>query len=942
MNKITFRKLLFSAALYSLGTSSFAQTYEIDAEDGNTITTCSGTFTDSNPSTTGNYLDNEDYTVTFCSGSGDFLTFDFDVTGFFDPLGTGDTLYMYDGTSVAGDLIMKIDNTDDPAFSQFMLSTFSTCVTFRFVSNGDGNTNDGWAAEISCPAPPAPCNNNTVAADIQLQAPYICNLDGYCGNTSSYYHEDLPNNMVSGGNCPSTQAFLGTIENNSWLAFEATTTSVSLDFTVSGCGTDGIQVGILQFNGSDWVRYSPCAMTDGANTGSFTVTGTGLTVGETYYLMMDGNAGANCDYQINVSGGSGVAIVDAGADQTICGGNVNLTATGPGSAVYTWHSLDGVVVGAVGANQTFSPLVTTTYVVEVTGGGVCENQTDTVVVTVGSGAVNPGTNGAITFCNTDAATDLFNSLGGTPDAGGVWSPALTSGTGVFDPAVDGANTYTYTVTNACGSASAEVVVSVDNGLANTGVDGSLTLCVGDPVTDLFNELTATPDLGGLWSPVMISGTGVFDPGVDAANTYTYSITNTCGTASSDVIVSVVTSPDAGTNGTATFCENDPVDDLFNYLIGSPDGGGTWNPALTSGTGVFDPANDLGGTYTYTITTSCGMATSEVDVIVNQLPNTGTNSNVTFCPADPSTDLITYLGGSPETGGTWLPALISGTGDFDPSQDPAGTYTYTVSNSCGSSSSTVDVMITAPTNSGNDNSITICDSQTSFNLSDSLAGTPDAGGSWSPVLTSGNDLFDPAQDPAGIYTYTVTNSCGTSSSNLTVNISSAPSVGLGNVYVTCPSSDPIDLLSVINGSPEVGGVWSPVLTSGTNVFDPQLDPMVDYVYTVSNECGSSSTDLTITSDGVDCDQHIFVPNVFSPDGNGENDELFVRGKGIDFFNFYLYNRWGQLIFETSSLDVGWDGSFGGKPVNAGVFVYVLKGKFANGEEIDLKGNVTLVK
>ncbi len=382
------RTTLTLAALF-LSLIVHAQTYEIDVYDGQTVTTCSGTFTDSNPSTTGNYGNNEDYTITFCSGSSDYLTFDFDVTGFYDPLSSGDTLYMYDGTSTSGDLIMQIDGTDDPSFSEFMLSTLSTCVTFRFTSDGSTN-NDGWAAKISCPAAPSACNGNEPAADIMLQAPYICNLDGYCGSTSSYYHEDLPYNMIgTGGNCPSSQAFLGTVQNNSWLRFEATTANVSMDFTVSGCGTDGIQVGILQYDGSNWVRYSDCSTTDGGNNGTFTLTGTGLIPGEIYYIMADGNAGANCDYTISVDGSSGFALVDAGADQTVCAGDpVNLSATGPAGATYTWKSLDGVVSGVTGANQTFNPIVATTYVVEVTGGDVCKNQTDTVVVDM-CGAVLP-------------------------------------------------------------------------------------------------------------------------------------------------------------------------------------------------------------------------------------------------------------------------------------------------------------------------------------------------------------------------------------------------------------------------------------------------------------------------------------------------------------------------------------------------------------------------
>jgi len=355
-------------------------TFEIDVYNGDTITGCTGTFTDSNPSTTGNYGNNEDYTITFCSGSGDPMSFDFNNNGFFDALATGDTLYMYDEV---GGLLMQIDGSDDPSFSQFELSTVSQCVTFRFVSNGSTN-DDGWAAKVECKAPPADCNGNEEAADIALQAPYICNFDGYCGNTSSYYHEDLPDNMTSGGSCPSAQAFLGTIENNSWLKFVAGATSVSLDFTVSNCtGGSGVQVAILGDDGNGWTRYSPCALSDGSHSGNFNLTGTGLTIGDDYYIMVDGNAGSVCDYTIDVDGSSGLITLDAGLDQEICLGDpVNLSVSGPAGATYTWNSLDGVVTNATGANQTFNPIVATTYVVEISGGGICEDKTDTVEVTM--------------------------------------------------------------------------------------------------------------------------------------------------------------------------------------------------------------------------------------------------------------------------------------------------------------------------------------------------------------------------------------------------------------------------------------------------------------------------------------------------------------------------------------------------------------------------------
>lgn len=88
--------------------------------------------------------------------------------------------------------------------------------------------------------------------------------------------------------------------------------------------------------------------------------------------------------------------------------------------------------------------------------------------------------------------------------------------------------------------------------------------------------------------------------------------------------------------------------------------------------------------------------------------------------------------------------------------------------------------------------------------------------------------------------------------------------------------------------------------------------------------------------------VFVPNVFSPNSDGYNDVLRVRGKGIEKLQFIIFNRWGEKVFETTDLNAGWDGTYKGEPVNLAVFVYVLKGEFKNGKLIDEKGNITLMR
>jgi gliding motility-associated-like protein len=102
-------------------------------------------------------------------------------------------------------------------------------------------------------------------------------------------------------------------------------------------------------------------------------------------------------------------------------------------------------------------------------------------------------------------------------------------------------------------------------------------------------------------------------------------------------------------------------------------------------------------------------------------------------------------------------------------------------------------------------------------------------------------------------------------------------------------------------------------------------------------------VTIQVEHVTCgDPYVFVPNLFTPNGDGQNDVLYVRSEILDEFYFAVYSRWGERVFETTFRDEGWDGTFQGKPCQNGVYDYYLKGKCADGQEILMKGNVTLAR
>lgn len=100
-------------------------------------------------------------------------------------------------------------------------------------------------------------------------------------------------------------------------------------------------------------------------------------------------------------------------------------------------------------------------------------------------------------------------------------------------------------------------------------------------------------------------------------------------------------------------------------------------------------------------------------------------------------------------------------------------------------------------------------------------------------------------------------------------------------------------------------------------------------------------VTVTVE-IPCVSNIFVPNVFSPNGDGKNDVLMVRGDCFRFYQFIIFDRWGEKVFETSDPLQGWDGTLGGKEFTTAVFIYQLNATLLDDKLINMKGNITLVK
>jgi gliding motility-associated-like protein len=89
-------------------------------------------------------------------------------------------------------------------------------------------------------------------------------------------------------------------------------------------------------------------------------------------------------------------------------------------------------------------------------------------------------------------------------------------------------------------------------------------------------------------------------------------------------------------------------------------------------------------------------------------------------------------------------------------------------------------------------------------------------------------------------------------------------------------------------------------------------------------------------------NIYVPNAFTPNGDGKNDMVHVHGETIQSLKFYIYDQWGELLFTSTDPQNGWDGTYKRNKEPAGVYVYYLQAIMADGQKITKKGTITLIR
>lgn len=431
---------------------------------------------------------------------------------------------------------------------------------------------------------------------------------------------------------------------------------------------------------------------------------------------------------------------------------------------------------ATGASGTFTYTVTAT--------APCSTQSATVTVNV-SAQPDAGASTTLSVCSDASAVSLFPLLGPNAQTGGTWTGPAGASTGVFTPgsAADGAYTYGIGATAPCVASSATITVSTTL-VSNAGTDASLALCSTDAAVALINSLGGSPMTGGVWTgPNGSASNGTLAPATAASGAYVYTlpVNGPCPAATATVTATIAAAADAGQNGGLSYCSTDvqPIQ-LITGLAGSPPTGGAWTgpDSEPHGPSVV-PGSDPVGVYTYTVPapSPCPAATSEVIVTMVQAANAGSGGSVSICENAAPVVPGTWLGGTPDAGGTWTGPNGIPITQVDPATASAGNYTYMVPGSvpCPNVQATVQVSFDALPHAGTDASVTLCADAAPIAMLSLLGNPVSAGGSWSgPSSLSGGTFIPGAQLP-GTYTYAVqgTGACALEQAQASVTVSVVP-------------------------------------------------------------------------------------------------------------------------------------------------------------------------
>jgi gliding motility-associated-like protein len=596
--------------------------------------------------------------------------------------------------------------------------------------------------------------------------------------------------------------------------------------------------------------------------------------------------------------------VNIGPDTSLCSGNIlTLNAGNPGAS-YFWTP-GGTTAQTINVNTTGQ------YIVQVTNAYSCVKK-DTVNVTVNpTPFVDLGNDTA--FCQGGL---LFLNAG-NPGGFYQWTPG---GATTQMISVNSSGQYIVQVTNAFSCVKKDTVNITVKPTPIVNLGNDTTFCQGNTIT--LNA--GNPGSSYLWFPG--SATSQTIP-VTASGQYIAQVTNSSNCVKRDTInIMVNPSPSVNLGNDTAICQGNQL--ILN--AGNPGAFYLWTPGGATTQMIY--ANSSGQYIAHVTNTNNCTDQDTINIVVNPNPIVNLGHDTAFCQGgqlllNAANSGASYL---------WSNATTAQTLNVG----STGNYWVEVTNAylCKDRDS-IHINVVPYANATINAVNPLCKNNATLTLT-----AANTGGVWNGqgITNSASGLFNPSVADTGTHliTYSINGLCGDSDS-IYIKVLPSPTAYADTVRPSCPDfQNGSIILHASGGTPPYSYFWSGSSSGDTliNLGNGQ------YTVTVSdaNNCKqviSVLFDVTI----IDCiPTVIYVPNVFSPNGDGANDVVYVHGEMVKELTFIIYDRWGEKIFETNDISQGWDGTFRGKKMPQAVYAYYLKVSGANNTEIIKKGNISLVR
>lgn len=530
---------------------------------------------------------------------------------------------------------------------------------------------------------------------------------------------------------------------------------------------------------------------------------------------------------------------------------------------------------------------------------------------------------------------------------------------------------TVTLTNT--GCSSGWVVACPGGDANAGNDSSTVVCSG--IVVLSDLLSDDAEPGGTWTET--SGSGFFDPGTtefdagmagEGAYTFEYEVVGCAGEIDiAEFVVNVGPGGSAGEDNTAELCNSAGSTIDLNTLLVGADPGGDW--AETTGSGSFDPVTGIfdatglpGGvylfTYTFPVDPPCidDIANFDITVFASPVVTIVTDPDPpVICLGESMT--LTASGAGPGGAYVWDHPMTNGVA-FTP---PAGLDTYTVTatdtDGCeGTGAVDIEVEL-VPNVSFVADTLAGCDPfEVNFANTTDLPGISClwefGDGSSSVDCGSVSHTYNSAGEFDVTLTVESSDNCGaTATYNNYILVLDPPQANF--TYMPNPIDIEDTEVDFENNSLYATAFeWlfdddTPFSYEfePTHVFPQDANEDYNVRLVVSNNIGCRDTVYKLVT--VEDVITFYIPNVFTPDGDDFNEQFMpVMTSGYDPYDYHMivYNRWGEILFESFNAAVGWNGTYNnGKIVPDGVYIWHIEfGDTISDEKHEYHGHVTVLK